>query len=60
MAKNEEEFDVCVSCGKVTSYKKTDDILKQYFSGNISTLTLECTISMVFEMLKLILIYYET
>ena len=24
---SEEEFDVCVSCGKVTSYKKTDNIL---------------------------------
>jgi hypothetical protein len=25
--KNEEEFDICVSCGKVTSYKKTDNIV---------------------------------
>jgi len=33
MAKNEEEYDICVSCGKVTSYKKTDNIL--YRSGYI-------------------------
>ena len=25
--KNEEEFDICVSCGKVTSHKKTDNIV---------------------------------
>ena len=25
--KNEEEFDICVSCGIVTSYKKTDHIV---------------------------------
>jgi len=24
---NEEEYDICVSCGKVTSYKKTDNIV---------------------------------
>ena len=28
---NKEEFDICVSCGKVTSYKKTDNIV--YRSG---------------------------
>ena len=31
--KNEEEYDICVSCGKETSYKKTDNIL--YRSGYI-------------------------
>ena len=31
--KNEEEYDICVSCGKVTSYKKTDNIV--YRSGYI-------------------------
>ena len=25
--KNEEEYDICVVCGKVTSYKKTDNIV---------------------------------
>ena len=25
--KNEEEYDICISCGKVTSYKKTDNIV---------------------------------
>ena len=28
-----EEYDVCVSCGKTTSYKKTDNIV--YRSGYI-------------------------
>ena len=31
--KNEEKYDICVSCGKETSYKKTDNIL--YRSGYI-------------------------
>jgi len=30
---NEEEYDICVSCGKVTSYKKTDNVI--YRSGYI-------------------------
>ena len=30
---NEEEYDICVSCGKITSYKKTDNIV--YRSGYI-------------------------
>ena len=30
---NEEKYDVCVSCGKVTSHKKTDNIV--YRSGYI-------------------------
>ena len=30
---SEEEYDICVSCGKVTSYKKTDNII--YRSGFI-------------------------
>ena len=30
---NEEEYDICVSCGKVTSYKKTANIV--YRSGYI-------------------------
>ena len=30
---NEEKYDICVSCGKETSYKKTDNIL--YRSGYI-------------------------
>jgi len=30
---SEEEYDICVSCGKVTSYKKTDNI--NYRSGYI-------------------------
>ena len=25
--KNEEEYDICVSGGKVTSYKKTDNVV---------------------------------
>ena len=25
--KNEEEFDICITCGKVTSHKKTDNIV---------------------------------
>ena len=29
----EEEYDMCVSCGKVTSFKKTDNIV--YRSGYI-------------------------
>ena len=28
--KNEEEYDICVSCGKVTSFKKTDHIDFRY------------------------------
>ena len=28
--KNEEEYDVCVMCGKVTSFKKTDHINFRY------------------------------
>ena len=38
-----EEYDVCVSCGKTTSYKKTDNI--EYRSGYIEgagQLCLEC------------------
>ena len=31
--KEEEEFDVCVSCGKETKHKKTDNIV--YRSGYI-------------------------
>ena len=27
---NEEEFDICVSCGKITSYKNTDHIDFRY------------------------------
>ena len=30
---NTKEYDVCVSCGKTTSYKKTDNIV--YRSGYI-------------------------
>ena len=30
---NEEEYDICISCGKVTSYKKTDNVI--YRSGYI-------------------------
>ena len=32
---NEEDFDICVSCGKVTSYKKTDhtDFRYGYIEG---------------------------
>ena len=32
---NEEEYDICVSCGKVTSYKKTDhtDFRYGYIEG---------------------------
>ena len=30
---NEEEYDICVSCGKITSYKKTDNVI--YRSGYI-------------------------
>ena len=33
MAKNEEEYDICISCGKKTSYKKTDNVV--YRSGYI-------------------------
>ena len=39
-----EEYDICVSCGKVTSYKKTDNIV--YRSGYIEgagQLCLECS-----------------
>ena len=38
-----EEYDICISCGKVTSYKKTDNIV--YRSGYIEgagQLCLEC------------------
>ena len=28
--KNEEEYDVCITCGKVTSFKKTDHIDFRY------------------------------
>ena len=28
--KNEEEYDVCIMCGKVTSFKKTDHIDFRY------------------------------
>ena len=38
-----EEYDVCVSCGKTTSYKKTDNIV--YRSGYIEgagQLCLDC------------------
>ena len=38
-----EEYDVCVSCGKITSYTKTDNI--EYRSGYIEgagQLCLEC------------------
>ena len=28
--KNEEEYDVCVTCGELTSYKKTDHIDFRY------------------------------
>ena len=41
--KKEEEYDVCVSCGKTTSYKKTDNIV--YRSGYIEgagQLCLDC------------------
>ena len=33
--KNKEEYDICVSCGKVTSYKKTDhtDFRYGYIEG---------------------------
>ena len=33
--KNEEEYDICVSCGKVTSFKKTDhtDFRYGYIEG---------------------------
>ena len=31
--KNEEKYDICVSCGKATSYKKTDNVI--YRSGYI-------------------------
>ena len=31
--KNEEEYDICISCGKVTSHKKTDNVV--YRSGYI-------------------------
>ena len=27
MFEEEEEFEVCIKCGKVTSYKKTDDVV---------------------------------
>ena len=33
MAKNEEKYDICISCGKITSYKKTDNVV--YRSGYI-------------------------
>ena len=33
MSKDKEEYDICVSCRKVTSYKKTDNII--YRSGYI-------------------------
>ena len=29
----EEKYDICISCGKITSYKKTDNII--YRSGYI-------------------------
>ena len=29
----EEKYDICISCGKITSYKKTDNVL--YRSGYI-------------------------
>ena len=40
---NTKEYDVCVSCGKTTSYKKTDNIV--YRSGYIEgagQLCLDC------------------
>jgi len=33
MTKNEEKYDICISCGKITSYKKTDNV--GYRSGYI-------------------------
>ena len=40
---NEEEYDICVSCGKITSYKKTDhtDFRYGYIEG-AGQLCLEC------------------
>jgi len=29
----EEKYDICISCGKITSYKKTDNVV--YRSGYI-------------------------
>jgi len=31
----EEEYDICISCGKITSYKKTDNV--GYRSGYIES-----------------------
>ena len=44
MSEDKKEYDICVSCGKVTSYKKTDNII--YRSGYIEgagQLCFECS-----------------
>ena len=44
MSEDKKEYDICISCGKVTSYKKTDNII--YRSGYIEgagQLCIECS-----------------
>ena len=41
---NEEEYDVCVSCGNPTSYKKTDNIVFRYgYIEGAGQLCFECS-----------------
>ena len=38
----EEKYDICISCGKITSYKKTDNVV--YRSGYIEGAGQLCSI----------------
>ena len=41
---NEEEFEICLTCGKTTSYKKTDDIVFRYgYIEGAGQLCFECS-----------------
>jgi hypothetical protein len=33
MSEDKNQYDICISCGKITSYKKTDNVI--YRSGYI-------------------------